>query len=101
LPGMVRMPRRGEGLQWPPREGECAGMVAEWANGVDPHQQQLGECPIELGEGLCDGADGEGGVGAAKSCPGFICVVVRNVDCTGEIVFSAALLRRFPRWGHD
>jgi hypothetical protein len=39
-------------------------MVAEWADGVDQRRQQLGERPVELGEGLSDWADGESGVDA-------------------------------------
>jgi hypothetical protein len=68
-------------------------MVAKRADVIDQRRQLLGERPVELGEGLFDAADGEDGVDAVKPCLGCVHVVVWNADCTGEIVFAAALYK--------
>jgi len=58
-------------------------MVAKRADVIDQRRQLLGECQVELGEGLFDAADGEGGVDAVKPCLGCVHVIVWNADCTG------------------
>ncbi len=66
--------------------------MAERANGVNQRCRQLGEPPVELGEGHRDAADGKGDIDATKPSLGCFAVGGRDADCSGEIVFAAVFL---------